>query len=128
MKQSAVPLLACPAPIGLSRCDGALALQAAPGLPLRTANEDSTEILEGALGCARCDASYPILSGVALLVPDPENYLRRYYDALRRDLSRHGNVSRDADRWLRQYTGRDAGRDDYGADFRFTQQFEAPWD
>jgi SAM-dependent methyltransferase len=82
--------------------------------------------LEGVLRCARCGTVYPILSGVAVLVPEPDDYLRRHHNALHRDLSRHGRLSPEVERWLCAHAGAKAGKDDYGADFRFSQQFERP--
>lgn len=133
MKRSAAAFLVCPAPVPpgnapaahRSRCGGSLAPGSLPGLPLRSAQPDSDEILEGGLRCARCGAAYPVLSGVAVLYPDPEEYVRRYHDSIRRDVDRHGELSPEGDQWLRRRRG--SGREDYGADFRFTQQFETPW-
>ncbi len=65
-----------------------------------------------------------MLSGVAILHPDGLRYVRRYGVCLRRDLDRHGELSEAAAAWLKRHAGRSA--DDYGADFRYSQQFETP--
>src|SRR5689334_6023636 len=96
MKASIAPLLECPAFLSVSRCGGMLAPQPLEGLPLRTARDDPDELIEAALRCGTCGATYPVLSGVAVLTPDPEMYLRRYRDAVARDIGRHGEWSEGA--------------------------------
>lgn len=127
MQSAALPLLACPAPRDKGQCGGMFELGAAAGLPLRHAVRDTAEVQEGALRCRGCGTEFPVLSGVALLVPRPDRYVRRYHDALRRDLARHGELSPAVDAWLAR-RGRDSHQKDYGADFRFSQQFEEPAD
>ena len=127
MKHSVLPLLACPR-LPRPACGGMLTLHAPDRLPLRSAPGDPDEILEGGLRCTQCGAGYPILSGVAVLHPDGPEYLRRYYPAVLRDLDRHGQVSPAGRAWLTRGFGGSAGAEDYGADFRFSQQFEDPWD
>jgi len=126
MKQAAVPLVSCPTAQGEQPCSGALTPDAGDGLPLRL-SDDGEDILEGALRCGSCRAAYPVISGVAVLHPDPGGYLRRYYGSVLRDVRRHGDLSPTARTWLARRYGREAGAEDYGADFRFSQQFEPPW-
>ncbi len=58
--------LHCPARDG--RCKGPLGLD--------TKNKSPThDILEGLLRCPSCQSTYPILGGVALVVPDVESYI-----------------------------------------------------
>jgi SAM-dependent methyltransferase/uncharacterized protein YbaR (Trm112 family) len=128
MKRSVAPLLACPAPKETARCEGPLSLTEAEGLALRTAERDADEVVEGALRCGTCGTLFPILSGVAILHPQPEDYLGRFYPSVIRDLDRHGSLSPEARAWLTKRFSRDTRREEYGADFRFSQQFEAPWD
>ncbi|MBM3458463.1 MAG: class I SAM-dependent methyltransferase [Armatimonadetes bacterium] len=131
MNEALVPLLACPrragAPAGLDDravplCGGALAVRAGK-LPVLHGTEPG-EVQEGLLVCLTCGQQHPILAGVAILVPQPEDYLRKYYFCLRRDLARHGVLSSRADQWLSRHQPRTPKREDYGADFRFSQQFE----
>jgi SAM-dependent methyltransferase len=129
VRQSTLPLFACPArPAGSASrtCGGSLGLTESRALPTRRFGEEPDEVREGLLFCHACKAEYPILSGVAFLVPDPGRYLKRYHASLLRDLGRHGELSDAASAWLNQRKGRLAGKDDYGADFRFSQQFEEP--
>jgi SAM-dependent methyltransferase/uncharacterized protein YbaR (Trm112 family) len=126
VKASAVPLLACPAPATGPRCGGPLAVVGLTGLPLQAAADDPDEIVEGALRCGACGQEYPILSGVAILTPRPRDYIRDYYRSLLRDLGRHGRLSARARLWLTTRAGARPGDKDYGADFRFSQQFETP--
>jgi SAM-dependent methyltransferase/uncharacterized protein YbaR (Trm112 family) len=69
--------LACPSTLTGQRCQGALKITAAP--PARFDARDSNEFVEGALECVQCGAYYPVLCGVAVLVPDPGGYLQNQY-------------------------------------------------
>lgn len=128
MKRSVAPLLACPVSKGASFCEGPLSLVSGEGLALLASERDADEVLEGYLRCGTCGAQFPILSGVAILHPQPEDYLGRFYPSVIRDLDRHGSLSAPARAWLTKKFSRDTRREEYGADFRFSQQFEAPWD
>lgn len=127
MKPSVAPLLACPRRDGGAACRGALAVAAPPGLPVRYSERIADELLEGGLECARCGTRFPVLAGAAVLVPDPDEYLRRYQRPVLRDLDRHGCLSPEARSWVARRYGGGRSSDDYGADFRFSQQFEDPW-
>lgn len=128
MQQSVLPFLACPAPASGSICGGGLTLLTTSDLPLQTLPGDTGEVVEGQLRCLHCRTEFPVLSGVAVLYPRPEVYLRRYYHSVLRDIGRHGSLSAAARQWLTRRYAREAEREDYGADFRFSQQFEEPWD
>lgn len=124
MRPSLLPLLVCPARSDAGLCGGSLQVAGDEGLP-PLLSDGGEDLREGLLACGRCRTLFPILSGVAILVPDPEEYVRRYRRSLDRDLERHGELSPAARRWLRRRRAR--GSEDYGADFRFSQQFEEPW-
>src|SRR5688500_4192607 len=111
MKQSVVPLLACPRRTGEGTCGGALAPAPEAGPPARMASGD--ELVEGGLRCLSCGGEYPVLSGAAVLVPDSDGYLRRYYHSVLRDIGRHGELSPEARTWLARRFSRGAGREDY---------------
>lgn len=128
MKSSVVPLFACPAPRGDQPCGGALRLEDGEGLPVVAAPGFADEILEGSLRCGSCGTAFPILSGVAVLHPRPEDYLGRFYHSVVRDVDRHGSLTPGARSWLTRRFSRDPRKEEYGADFRFSQQFEDPWD
>ncbi|MCC2669479.1 MAG: SAM-dependent methyltransferase [Armatimonadetes bacterium] len=128
VKRSILPLLACPTAPGGANCGGSLSPRGIDGLPLREAEADADELLEGALRCGTCGTTFPILSGVAILHPQPEDYLGRFYHSLIRDVDRHGWLSPEARAWLTRRFSKDRRREEYGADFRFSQQFEDPWE
>jgi SAM-dependent methyltransferase/uncharacterized protein YbaR (Trm112 family) len=128
MKSAVVPLFACPALKGDAQCCGALQLENGDGLPILMTDGVPDEVQEGALRCAACARVYPILSGVAVLHPDPDDYLARFHHSVVRDIDRHGALSPGARAWLTRRFSRDPRREEYGADFRFSQQFEDPWD
>ncbi len=130
MKLSALPFLACPRRWSETACGGSLALHDSPAFPARRLDRSGTDddLREGLLRCSRCETDYPVLSGVAVLFPDPEAYFRRFYHPVVRDLERHGDLSPTGWTWLRRRFSRDGGREEYGADFRFSQQFERPAD
>src|SRR5579862_9284666 len=105
-----------------------LARDRPPPLRARTHPEDPDELEEGFLGCGACGAWYPLLSGVAILAPRPAEYVARYREAIRRDVQRHGRLSPEGAAWLGRAGSRLVESADYGADFRFSQQFERPLD
>lgn len=126
MLERILPLLSCPGG-GRERCGGALTLsQAGPPAPVPAPGEEA-DWLEGLLCCSRCPLRFPILSGVAILDPDPGGYLQRYHNSVVRDIGRHGRLSDAARAWLAGFAGKREA-EEYGADFRFSQQFEAPWE
>ncbi|HMK46089.1 MAG TPA: methytransferase partner Trm112 [Methanocella sp.] len=55
MKKDLMKILCCPV------CKG--------DLDLRIEKEDSSEVLEGALHCVKCDENYPIHDGIPNLLP-----------------------------------------------------------
>lgn len=124
MKLSTAPFLSCPRPSGASRCGGALIPHDSPALPTRRAPGNPDELSEGMLRCTGCGTEFPVLAGAAILTPQPEDYLRRFYHSVTRDLNRYGNLSAAARTWLERRCGRNPGTEEYGADFRFSQQFE----
>jgi len=63
MRLSTLPLLRCAAS---KKCAGELSLKSSEG---------DLEVLYGTLECKKCKAKFPILAGVALLVPDVMGYL-----------------------------------------------------
>lgn len=127
MKRAVLPLFTCPSPRGVNPCGGSLRAASVRGLPLVPHPADADELVEGSLRCESCGTHFPILSGVAILVPRPAEYVRRHHEALLRDLQRHGSPSPALLAWLRSAAARGEGGQDYGADFRFSQQFETPW-
>ena len=72
MRESLLPLLRCP------RCaaDGSFAL--------RAAESDAREVREGELTCARCGLAAAVERGVAHLMPDPPEVVRREAAGLER--------------------------------------------
>lgn len=58
------------------------------------------DVQEGLLACADCAASYPVLAGLALLVPSPRAYLARVYPSLLASALEHASLSPAAVRFL----------------------------
>lgn len=128
MKLSVLPLLACPRDSSGKPCGGALFASDTPVFPQLRSPRDADELLEGMLSCSQCGLEFPVLSGVAVLMPDAVGYLRKYYRSVKRDLDRYGSLSATGRSWLERRCGREGGAEEYGADFRFSQQFERPAD
>ena len=72
--------LACPSTLTGQRCQGGLKMAAAP--QARFDARDSNEFVEGLLECSQCGACYPVLCGIAVLVPDPGGYLQNQYKTI----------------------------------------------
>jgi len=72
MLQTTLPRLRCPnAPEEQPACAGPLSLP-------EIGKKKGSEITSGTLRCAVCEATYPILAGVAILVSDVEDYFRAH--------------------------------------------------
>jgi len=70
MLLTTLPLLRCPSQTrGKNRCSGELSL-------VEKQSKKSHEVLSGTLACKKCESTYPILAGVAILVNDVERYLQ----------------------------------------------------
>ena len=70
MLLTTLPKLCCPSYLdGTDTCSGELALT-------ETKKKKGSEILFGTLTCQECEATFPILAGIALLVNDVEQYLQ----------------------------------------------------
>lgn len=80
MNLSLLPDLACPSSATGTRCLGALKLANDP--PARLSPENDQELSEGRLECQDCGASYPVLCGIAILMPDAVPYLQRNYKTI----------------------------------------------
>jgi SAM-dependent methyltransferase/uncharacterized protein YbaR (Trm112 family) len=66
MLKSTIHKLSCPARSKGKSCHGALRLDG---------EGSREEVVYGSLECTRCGSRYPILEGVAIVVPDPGEYL-----------------------------------------------------
>ena len=79
MLTSTLPKLRCPYPRGKSTCGGEFELKSAQGKkPVAGAGPDVSEIEWGTLVCRKCRARFPILAGVAVVVPDVGGYLTEH--------------------------------------------------
>ena len=79
MLTSTLPKLRCPYPRGKSTCGGEFELKSAQGKkPVAGAGPDVSEIEWGSLVCRKCRARFPILAGVAVVVPDVGGYLTEH--------------------------------------------------
>ncbi|MEX2586432.1 MAG: methyltransferase domain-containing protein [Actinomycetota bacterium] len=77
MKIESLSRLACPS----AECAGELYVdEAEPSEVLG----DGSELIEGILRCRSCGADYPVLLGVALLVPDLQQYLWGFWPEIER--------------------------------------------
>ena len=72
--------LACPSQATGARCLGNLSPAKSPDP--RFASDHPQELIEGLLECAECGAAYPVLCGVAILVPDSAHYLAQNYQLI----------------------------------------------
>lgn len=79
MKISSLSDLRCPASIGGMACGCLLVCNEAIGyaVPMRHADGDSDEMLEGIVRCSECSHEYPVIAGVLILVDSIETYLSR---------------------------------------------------
>ncbi|MFQ5692280.1 MAG: class I SAM-dependent methyltransferase [Nitrospinota bacterium] len=101
MRVSYLKHLSCPAPRPkrMGRCGGRLAVEAGE-IPLRPAEDDVDELLEGNVVCEACGAWFPVLGGVLILVSRPKLYLGGRFSSMMAFASLHAGLSEDARRWL----------------------------
>ncbi len=101
MKVSYLKHLSCPTsrPKKMGRCGGKLAIEAGE-IPLRPAEDDIDELLEGNVLCERCGAWYPVLGGVLMLVPKARLYLGARFSSLMAFAGLHACLSDEARQWL----------------------------
>ncbi len=102
MKQSALAYLRCPASSAETGalCLGKLSVAASPS-PRFSSHDD--EITEGCLRCTCCEAIYPIIAGVAVLVPRPFRYVRSFFPFLKGLVSDIGGIGKDLTIWLHKH-------------------------
>jgi uncharacterized protein YbaR (Trm112 family) len=82
MQISILSDICCPGMLNGNPCQGQLFLDKVTLPPVYTNNDQ--EINEGILRCKRCDAEYPIICGLPILLIDSWTYVRRNYDVLLR--------------------------------------------
>lgn len=101
MRISCLKHLSCPTsrPKRMGRCGGGLTVEAGE-IPLRPAEDDLDEILEGNVVCEACGAWYPVLGGVLILLPKPRLYLGARFSSMMPFAGLHACLSEDARRWL----------------------------
>jgi SAM-dependent methyltransferase/uncharacterized protein YbaR (Trm112 family) len=81
MLNSTLPFLKCPRIRKSKTCSGPLSLQAQKQTPL---SGEVFEVISGQLTCQSCRGQFPILSGVAVVVPDPREYLLQHVKGVSR--------------------------------------------
>jgi SAM-dependent methyltransferase/uncharacterized protein YbaR (Trm112 family) len=77
VKLSTLADVVCPAQGEAATCHSPLTLS--ENLPITQAPGDEQDMVEGLLRCAGCGAEYPILCGLAVLLPETLTYLRQNY-------------------------------------------------
>lgn len=86
MLTSSVAHFRCPREKKKVRCHGALQVQASRTLQLKHLNNVS-EVQSGHLLCTKCKAQYPILGGVAIIVPHVRDYLLTHVKGIAQTVS-----------------------------------------
>lgn len=82
MYPSTLNVLKCPQKTGKHLCAGTLLLQTKKKSNHVRAGEQ--DILEGTISCSKCHSRYPILAGIAVLVPDVRAYLMEHVKGISR--------------------------------------------
>lgn len=101
MRISYLRHLSCPASRQnqSGRCGGRLQVQQG-AIPVRAADDDSDELLEGTVVCEVCQSWYPIFAGVLILVAHPEQYLAQRFPSLMFWAGIHGQLSEKVLQWI----------------------------
>ena len=95
--------LVCPAPRVRQRgkCGGHLSLHGGE-IPLRPAEGDQDEVVEGGVRCDECQGWYPVIGGVLILLHRPKEYLAARYPSIISQAGMFGGLSEDLLTWLRE--------------------------
>lgn len=98
MRSWTLDLLKCVRPVDQGqRCLGPLSVAQEP--PPQIQGE---EIREGALRCAACGVTYPVVAGVAVVLDNAYRYFRWFYPFAKGFLEEVGGMSRPFQVWLHQ--------------------------
>lgn len=76
MKRDSLHVLACPCAGPKGPCRSPLTVEEKDGSPLVEAADPGHGIIEGVLRCSGCGATFPILCGLPILIPELKDYLR----------------------------------------------------
>ena len=76
MKRDSLHILACPCAGAKGPCRSPLTVEEKDGVPLIEAADPRHGILEGILRCSGCGATFPIVCGLPILIPELKDYLR----------------------------------------------------
>jgi SAM-dependent methyltransferase/uncharacterized protein YbaR (Trm112 family) len=79
MKRDSLQVLACPCAGPKGPCRSPLTVEEKDGSPLVEAADPAHGIIEGVLRCSACGASFPIVCGLPILIPELKDYLRGNY-------------------------------------------------
>lgn len=96
MRPAAFAWLRCP----VLGCSGPL--EVGHRFPPRWSGDEGEELLEGLVACRVCEAEYPVLLGVAILVPEQGRYLWGFWSEIERCEAGAGEAVSPA---LRRYLG-----------------------
>lgn len=95
MKVKSLNILRCPACVSTTACQGEYAtgvLKLTEGAA-KCPKNSRDEITEGFLTCQRCKREFPIISGVAILTPEPQAHISRFYQSILASTMEHGYLS-----------------------------------
>ena len=98
MRLSIISRLRCPAAGPRTACNGALVLESQAPSPVVTLA--GRELHEGLLACTECGASYPVVTGVPLLLPNILSWLRFNYYYVMEGAARVGGIGPGLMAWL----------------------------
>ena len=123
MNLSKLPFLVCPARVKDTPCGGPLTVGEGPLATLYAPGTED-ELWEGGLTCSRCTGWYPVVAGVAVVLPDVQGYLGANGTRMATDAEQYAGLSAGAATWLRAQAAADTGAKPYGADFRLSQHYD----
>lgn len=101
MKISSLPQLRCIQTHSGSVCHSALELTSAPVTP--DFNSSKTELIEGILECRVCNANYPVISGVAIILPRVTSWCRENYLNILNGATHRGSIGSELQQWLQDH-------------------------
>lgn len=97
MRMELISTLTCPESRQGSPCGGPLRLAQTPRPEL---DAEGTELREGVLHCPGCGAEYPVIAGIAILLPQVLGWLRANYYYLVAGAAQAGGIGAEMTAWL----------------------------
>lgn len=125
MKISTLQTLRCIQKHNSINCNGNLEATSSQVTP--DVDENKQELIEGVLQCKKCGANYPVISGVAIILPRVTTWCRNNYHYIQSGAALANGIGQEMQQWLadRQWHLGNGSADNYYESERWNTIFTA---